>query len=843
MAFHPLRYFQKHQKVFLAGITIVAMVTFVLTGSLTGRGDFFDYIVRLVGGEGRYPRVATVYGKGVNTQELEQLRQRRYLANQYVQGAILKAADNVRRKAEQASAKWEPFQRQSLLEGAQTAYQLVLFGNQFPQAQKLEFARRALMTLSFLREDLDTKKKTAEAQLVGQVLLLLHHSLADRPSGRFYFGGSDSTDSLLDFLIWRHQADQLGITLTERDVKVLAKRESLGLLDGEQSGDLVREILSRQRNVSVEMLLSALNDEFRVRMAQSALTGYDPGSRAQVPAPITPEEFWDFFREYRTEVSTALVPIAVEEFVGQVKDQKPTDAQMEELFEKYKEQEPNPDSPAPGFKQPRRVGVEWVSARPDSPHYKKAAETAAAVLQVISPGTFQALLIDQYSMTKYSHPMPPLTEPSFLLALYTDPNKPESAASTFGMILGALNSHTSPLPIVASYKAAAILRTDKEKAAAAQQEIKRRAPALATLAASGLTGSPLQFLTTWQAAGHQDQYMPLEALRPELVKKVQEGLARQFVDSSLTAVKKELDSRKSRPEEARKYLAEAIKKYALEHGTTQKPRAQYDVGDDPGLAALKEAYLKAQRTQDPRARAFARLFFDSARMYDAQRWSGGMLGTGEEQFLYWKTSDKAAYVPKFAEVKDQVEAAWKFERARVLAKQEADDLAAKARAGGKGAVAVLTQGSPHSGTLFTLDSVARLRIRPMTRAGMSRVYEPYSPPEDKLEYPRPDLVDRLLTLKDPKQAIVFDDRPEKIYYVAAMLPDTYRPATIEQFASIYRGAAPGALMSDQLFGILESTQQERYRQVCLEQLRAEAKLTIVQDSRRKQDEGSPLEDY
>src|SRR5262249_61792114 len=103
MAFHPLRYFQKHQKVFLAGITIVAMVTFVLTGSLTGRGDFFDYVVRLVGGEGRYPRVATLYGKAVDARELDQLRQRRFLANQYMGGAVALAAQNIQNKVVQAT--------------------------------------------------------------------------------------------------------------------------------------------------------------------------------------------------------------------------------------------------------------------------------------------------------------------------------------------------------------------------------------------------------------------------------------------------------------------------------------------------------------------------------------------------------------------------------------------------------------------------------------------------------------------------------------------------------------------------------------------------------------------
>src|SRR5262249_12673931 len=157
---------------------------------------------------------------------------------------------------------------------------------------KENLLRPSLRTLRFLWEDFDAKQKKAEAQVVQQVMVLINHALTERPPGPLYFGGSTDQSSLLDFLLWRHQADQLGIQLTEHDVKILANRESLGQLDGEQKETAVRTILGQQgRGLSFETLLAALRDEFRVRMAQSALLGYDPGSHAQVPTPITPEEF------------------------------------------------------------------------------------------------------------------------------------------------------------------------------------------------------------------------------------------------------------------------------------------------------------------------------------------------------------------------------------------------------------------------------------------------------------------------------------------------------------------------------------------------------------------------
>src|SRR5262249_21005114 len=155
------------------------------------------------------------------------------------------------------------------------------------------------LNLNFLRADFVRQQKTNEAQVVGTLMAALDlESKLRQQAEFFYFGGSTTLESTLDFLIWRHQADQLGIELTDQDGKILTDRESLGQVDKEQSAELVKMVLGRQRSaVPVSELLSALNDEFRVRMAQSALTGYDPGSNAKMPTPITPDEFWDFYRE------------------------------------------------------------------------------------------------------------------------------------------------------------------------------------------------------------------------------------------------------------------------------------------------------------------------------------------------------------------------------------------------------------------------------------------------------------------------------------------------------------------------------------------------------------------
>src|SRR5262249_41858663 len=78
-----------------------------------------------------------------------------------------------------------------------------------------------------LQQDLMKEGKTEAARY----LPTFHPSIALRgweqahPS-ELYFGGTLATDDLLDFKLWQRQADKLGITLTDEDVRKLVNREA-----------------------------------------------------------------------------------------------------------------------------------------------------------------------------------------------------------------------------------------------------------------------------------------------------------------------------------------------------------------------------------------------------------------------------------------------------------------------------------------------------------------------------------------------------------------------------------------------------------------------------------------
>src|SRR5262249_46234260 len=123
-------------------------------------------------------------------------------------------------------------------------------------------------------------------------------------------------------------------------------------------------------------LLDALREEFRVLIAQGTLLGSEPSVRsfrptlgaASSPAPATPAALFSDFGEERTALGAALLTVPVSRYLPLVKD-KPPESELRTRYEKYKDQEPSPTSREPGFKEPRRIRVEYLYASPEDPYY------------------------------------------------------------------------------------------------------------------------------------------------------------------------------------------------------------------------------------------------------------------------------------------------------------------------------------------------------------------------------------------------------------------------------------------------------------------------------------------
>ena len=115
-------------------------------------------------------------------------------------------------------------------------------------------------------------------------------------------------------------------------------------LDGSEQRLIENEVVRNLggRGVSEAFIRRAIGEEFRVRIAQEAVLGSQPGSfltRAlrnanqgftpkithsdlpdTVRAPMTPAQLWDYYKTKRAEFAVTLLPLHVEDFVAQVKE-------------------------------------------------------------------------------------------------------------------------------------------------------------------------------------------------------------------------------------------------------------------------------------------------------------------------------------------------------------------------------------------------------------------------------------------------------------------------------------------------------------------------------------------
>ena len=384
MAFHPFQTFRRHRKTFLAGLTIMCMFIFILQ---FGKGDVLDRMMGWFGASRtRKTDVATVYGEKVTDFDLDKLKRQRETADTIVEGLTGSARRLVldQMSADKGLAEFDTNHQIKLRTAVGMVAQLYQMFSDPRQARMAPYYLsifkselfKAHEDLQKLVADLRSQNENERARRVQQLMAVLEYWmwLSDRPPGdRFYFGGSARAADLLDFVMWRKIADKLGITLTQADIRAAINSEALGLmpLDDNASAALaqvLRMFPNPPTDLTIDDVYTALGDELRVYMAQSAVLGYPPGVRFyryvgtdfnHVPATATPDEFWKYYRDNRTTVRVEMLPIKVSDFldqVGQPPNDEATEQSLKDLFERYKDIEPNPDRDEPAFHEPRRVG-------------------------------------------------------------------------------------------------------------------------------------------------------------------------------------------------------------------------------------------------------------------------------------------------------------------------------------------------------------------------------------------------------------------------------------------------------------------------------------------------------
>ncbi len=312
MAFHPFGIVRKYQKVLMALATVFCMGVFILQ---FGRGDLIESLLGR-GGQNKGEKLITLYGKDVYSSNVTRDRQGRQLANQLVQAAVGSAGGDANKNVmaynpDKPNADDDQLKqlRGALTSRSQFIYQLLQVR---PNRQIQEFlgsiagqvehnvATLDALQISIGSSDQPDKAKAAEqTRMIKNLRLLfkLQYLLASGP-GALYFGGGVKDEDILDFEVWKHQAEKLGVVLTKADARRLIAHEAgdRGLPadpGGSWASDpLIKAFLDDPHTQMTEyQLVTAVVDEFRVEIAQNLLAGRASGVPALGAPNLTTDSF------------------------------------------------------------------------------------------------------------------------------------------------------------------------------------------------------------------------------------------------------------------------------------------------------------------------------------------------------------------------------------------------------------------------------------------------------------------------------------------------------------------------------------------------------------------------
>jgi hypothetical protein len=158
-------------------------------------------------------------------------------------------------------------------------------------------------------------------------------------------------EAAIETMVMADRARQMGLVVSDETVADTIKQISGGTITSQELQQIIGS-LQQGRAMSA----SKLFDSLRTELLASKYRQFFEQSLADIP----PAQRFEYFSRLNRRAKAEVLPLAVADFVSQVPD--PTDAEVKELYEKYKNTLPDPTSPEPGFKEPKRATFQYVMA-------------------------------------------------------------------------------------------------------------------------------------------------------------------------------------------------------------------------------------------------------------------------------------------------------------------------------------------------------------------------------------------------------------------------------------------------------------------------------------------------
>ncbi len=171
-----------------------------------------------------------------------------------------------------------------------------------------------------------------------------------------------SDEKIVEAMLLEKKAKQLGINVSDETVNQTLRGFTQDRLRPEDMSAILRQLQNRNGQVSQADLFEALRNELAVMHAEEAFSPLFVrfNGRNYFFRGDTPGDRWDYFCRLNRKVTAEMLPVPVENFVGEISD--PSAVELQKFYDQYKNTEPQPGSPTPGFRQPFKAKFQYVKA-------------------------------------------------------------------------------------------------------------------------------------------------------------------------------------------------------------------------------------------------------------------------------------------------------------------------------------------------------------------------------------------------------------------------------------------------------------------------------------------------
>ena len=423
-------------------------------------------------------------------------------------------------------------------------------------------------------------------------------------------------------------------------------------------------VLSRGEIQSVRyQVLGDRIDEYQLRvLLREALLAQKVQILASGGALVAaPGISWDYFQRLQRFITADIKPLAVADFVEQTP--QPSDDNIEDLYDEYKDEVPNPVAATIGFKRPRRASVEYLAA-----DMKKFQEELKLEITDEEVRKYYEENLDSFKRTR-----PPDDETQDTLD--DDPRSATPRPPVPHQVMNDSDPRQAlsrpPVPPLTSDVIALPNQPHQSD--------------LATVADEPTESSADETADEESSSDPDYGHKPLEEVattirsilvRPKAYKQLSDQLNKAkrklsvyFEDYRLWLAKKEQGDHGAEPK--RPDFQELADEFGLEVGVVPLVEAHdmftfYDIG-------------RSRPLDSPEATSFNDLVFGrNLLLYmPKQSLSYDHIKEIERYYVFWKTGAKEERTPLLDEIRDEVELAWKTREAFDLAWKKAKEIAGK----------------------------------------------------------------------------------------------------------------------------------------------------------------------